>query len=72
MHKEGDEWKTTSTHTPGVIQISHHTVWALRAPGVFMNLINKELLEYLYKGVFMYLDNVLIYFMDYKSHVHFV
>lgn len=39
------------------------------APGVFINLINKLLHKYLYKGVVPYLNNMLIYLDDYYSHV---
>lgn len=41
-------------------------------PGVFMNFINKVLHKFLYKGVFCYLDDMLIYSDNYETHVKLV
>lgn len=39
------------------------------APGVFMNLINDMLHKHLFKGVIVYLDDILIYSPDKPSNV---
>lgn len=38
-------------------------------PIVFMNLINEVLHKYLFKGVIIYLDDLLIYSNDYQKYV---
>ncbi|XP_070810133.1 vomeronasal type-2 receptor 26-like [Pituophis catenifer annectens] len=39
------------------------------APAVFVQLINEVLHEYLYKGILIYLDNILIYTHSLEEHV---
>lgn len=43
-----------------------------RAPAVFMQLLNKMLHEYLYKGVLIYLNDILIYTEIMAEHIKLV
>lgn len=42
------------------------------APAVFMQVINEVLHEHLYRGVLVYLDNILIYTKDMQEHTRLV
>lgn len=65
--REGDERKTSGQFEYFVMPFG-----LPGPPGVFMNLINEALHEYLYKGMVVYLDDVLIYSKDYPSHIELV
>lgn len=42
------------------------------APAMLMQFINEVLHNYLYRGVLVYLDDILIYTKDMKEHTHLV
>lgn len=42
------------------------------APAVFMQLMNEVLHDYLYKGVLVYFDDILIYMKTMEKHVQLV
>lgn len=71
-NKEGDEWKITFNCPLGCFQFRVLPFGLQRAPAVFMQLINKVLHEYLYKGVLTYLDDILIYTETKEEHVKLV
>lgn len=59
--KEGDEWKTAFNCLLGSFQFKVMLFGLQGTPTVFMQLINQVLHEHLYKGVLIYLDNILIF-----------
>ncbi|XP_015283972.1 PREDICTED: RNA-directed DNA polymerase homolog, partial [Gekko japonicus] len=67
--KEGDETKTAFNTPLGQFEYLVMPFGLQGAPGVFMNLINEVLHEHLFKGVLVYLDDILIYSPDLSSHV---
>ncbi|XP_015279038.1 PREDICTED: RNA-directed DNA polymerase homolog, partial [Gekko japonicus] len=67
--KEGDEGKTAFNTPLGQFEYLVMPFCLQGAPGVFMNLINEVMHDLLFKGVIVYLDDVLIYSQDLPSHV---
>lgn len=59
--QEGDEWKMAFNCPLGSYQYRVLMFGLQRTPAVFMQLINKVLHDHLYKGVLVYLDDILIY-----------
>ncbi|XP_013921040.1 PREDICTED: RNA-directed DNA polymerase homolog [Thamnophis sirtalis] len=59
--KEGDEWKTAFNCPLGCFQFRVMPFGLQGVPAVFMQLINEVLHDHLYKGVIVYLDDILIY-----------
>ncbi|XP_060098768.1 zinc finger protein 709-like [Heteronotia binoei] len=70
--KEGDEWKTAFNTPMGQFEYLVMPFGLQGAPGVFMNFINDVLRKYLYQGVVVYLDDIIIYSKDLASHVKLV
>ncbi|XP_013928332.1 PREDICTED: RNA-directed DNA polymerase homolog [Thamnophis sirtalis] len=70
--KEGDEWKTAFNCPLGSFQFRVMPFGLQGAPVVFMQLINEVLHEHLYKGVIVYLDDILIYMETREEHVKLV
>lgn len=59
--KEGDEWKTVFNCPLGYFQFWVLPFGLQGAPVVLMQLINEVLHDYLYKGMLVYLADILIY-----------
>ena len=59
--REGDEWKTAFNCPYGSYQYKVMPFGLSGEPGVFMHFINEVLHDYLYQGVLVYLDDILIY-----------
>lgn len=70
--KEGDEWKTAFNCSLGCFQFRVLPFGLQGAPAVFMQLINQVLHDHLYKGVLVYLDDILIYSECLNDHVKLV
>ncbi|XP_060539362.1 queuine tRNA-ribosyltransferase catalytic subunit 1 isoform X1 [Pantherophis guttatus] len=70
--KEGDEWKTAFNCPLGCFQFQVLSFELQEAPAVFMQLINEVLHEHLYKGVLVYLDDIVIYSESMDDHVKLV
>lgn len=67
--KEGDEWKMEFNCPLGCFQFRVITSDLQGGPAVIMQLINKVLHEHLYKGLLMYLYDILIYTKTRSEHV---
>lgn len=70
--KEGDEWRTALNIPVGQFEYLVMPFSLQGEPRMFMNLINKELHKYLFKGVTVYLDDLLMYSCSYQEHVKLV
>ncbi|XP_039197259.1 malonyl-CoA-acyl carrier protein transacylase, mitochondrial isoform X1 [Crotalus tigris] len=70
--KSGDEWKMAFNCPLGSYQFHVMPFGLQGAPTVFMQLINQVLHKYLYRGVLVYLDDILIYTTTLEEHVHLV
>lgn len=70
--RQGDEWKTTFNCPLGSYQFQVMPFGLQGAPAVFMQLINEVLHEHLYRGVLVYLDDILIYTATMEEHVRLV
>lgn len=70
--RPGDEWKTTFNCPLGSYQFQVMPFGLQGAPAVFMQLINNVLHEFLYRGVLVYLDDILIYTRTMEEHVRLV
>ncbi|KAK9397281.1 hypothetical protein NXF25_020642 [Crotalus adamanteus] len=70
--KEGDEWKTAFNCPLGSYQFKVMPFGLQGAPAVFMQLINEVLHDHLYRGVLVYLDDILIYSQTLEEHVQLV
>lgn len=69
--KEWDEWKTTFNCPLGFYQFRVMPFGIQGIPAIFMQL-NEVLHENLYKGVLVYLEDILIYTETTKEHVKLV
>ncbi|KAK9400665.1 hypothetical protein NXF25_011379 [Crotalus adamanteus] len=70
--REGDEWKTTFNCPLGSYQFKVMPFGLQGAPAVFMQLINEVLHDHLYRGVLVYLDDILIYSSTMEDHIQLV
>ncbi|XP_039215403.1 uncharacterized protein LOC120315311 [Crotalus tigris] len=70
--KAGDEWKTAFNCPLGSFQFRVMPFGLQGAPAVFMQLINQVLHEHLYRGVLVYLDDILIYTTTKDEHINLV
>ncbi|XP_060539018.1 uncharacterized protein LOC132709560 [Pantherophis guttatus] len=70
--RAGDEWKTAFNCPLGSFQFKVMPFGLQGAPAVFMQLINEVLHEHLYKGVLVYLDDILIYTETIDEHIPLV
>ncbi|KAK9412177.1 hypothetical protein NXF25_003352 [Crotalus adamanteus] len=70
--REGDEWKTTFNCPLGSYQFKVMPFGLQGAPAVFMQLINEVLHDHLYRGVLVYLDDILIYSQTLEDHIKLV
>ncbi|XP_058041925.1 uncharacterized protein LOC131199783 [Ahaetulla prasina] len=70
--KEGDEWKTAFNCPLGCFQFRVLPFGLQGAPAVFMQLINEILHQHLFKGVLVYLDDILIYTETMEEHIKLV
>ncbi|KAK9406808.1 hypothetical protein NXF25_005582 [Crotalus adamanteus] len=70
--KKRDEWKTAFNCPLGSYQFKVMPFGLQGAPAVFMQLINEVLHEHLYRGVLVYLDDILIYSQTLEEHVKLV
>ncbi|XP_039178262.1 uncharacterized protein LOC120298525 [Crotalus tigris] len=70
--RAGDEWKTAFNCPLGSFQFRVMPFGLRGAPAVFMQLINQVLHEHLYRGVLVYLDDILIYTATREEHVSLV
>lgn len=68
----GDEWKTTFNCPLGSYQFRVIPFGLQGALVVFMQLINEVMHEYLYQGVLIYLDDILIYTQTIEEHTRLV
>ncbi|XP_077158510.1 uncharacterized protein LOC143820028 [Paroedura picta] len=69
---EGDEWKTAFNTPLGQFEYLVMPFGLSGSPGVFMNVINEALHDLLYRGVVVYLDDVLIYSRGEEEHTALV
>ena len=60
--RKGDEWKTAFNTPTGHYEYLVMPFGLTNAPAVFQNLINDLLRDMLNKFVFVYLDDILIFF----------
>ena len=67
--REGDEWKTAFNTPTGHYEYLVMPFGLTNAPAVFQNLINEVLGDMLNQFVFVYLDDILIFSCDLKTHV---
>ena len=70
--KEGHEHLTAFNTMLGQFEYRVMPFGLSGTGGVFMSVINEVLHDLLYKGVIVYLDDILIYANDKKEHVHLV
>ncbi|XP_070790259.1 vomeronasal type-2 receptor 116-like [Pituophis catenifer annectens] len=70
--REGDEWKTAFNCPLGSFQCKVMPFGLQGALAVFMQLINAVLHDNLYKGVLVYLDDILIYMETIDEHIPLV
>ncbi|XP_015263246.1 PREDICTED: RNA-directed DNA polymerase homolog [Gekko japonicus] len=70
--KAEDEYKTAFNTLLGQFDYRVMPFGLQGAPGVFMNFINEVLHKNLFKGVIVYLDDILIYSPDKPSHIKLV
>lgn len=70
--KEGDECKTAFNCRLGSFQFKVMPFGLQGAPAVFMQLINEMLHEHLYKGILVYLNNILIFSETLEEHTKLV
>ncbi|KAK9410979.1 hypothetical protein NXF25_002154 [Crotalus adamanteus] len=70
--KPGDEWKTAFNCPLGSFQFTVMPFGLKGAPAVFMQTINAVLHEHLYRGVLVYLDDILIYSKTMEEHIRVV
>ena len=70
--KEGDEWKTAFRTQYGQFEYKVMPFGLCNAPATFQGMMNEVLREFLDQGVVVYLDDVLIYSKDRKSHIKLV
>ncbi|KAK7926171.1 hypothetical protein WMY93_008481 [Mugilogobius chulae] len=67
--REGDEWKTAFNTPSGHYEYLVMPFGLTNAPAVFQALVNDVLRDMLNKFVFVYLDDILIFSPDIKTHV---
>lgn len=67
--KQGDEWKTAFNCPLHSYQFRVIPFGLQGPPAVFMQLINEVLHEHLYRGVLVYLDDILIYISNMEEHI---
>ncbi|KAK9408147.1 hypothetical protein NXF25_006921 [Crotalus adamanteus] len=70
--KPGDERKTVFNCPLGSFQFTVMPFGLKGAPAVFMQTINAVLHEHLYRGVLVYLDDILIYSKTMAEHIRLV
>lgn len=70
--REGVEWKMAFNCPLGSYQFQVMLFGLQGAPAVFMQLINEVLYQHLYKGVLVYLNDILIYTKTKEEHVKLV
>lgn len=70
--KQGDEWKTGFNTQNGHYEYLVMPFGLCNAPAVFQAFVNEVLREFLNISVFVYLDDILIFSPDAKSHVNHV
>lgn len=65
--KEGDEWKTALKTHIGHFEYLVMPFTLTNVPAVFQNLVNNGLQDFIYRFVFVYLDDILILIQDHRS-----
>lgn len=66
--KEGDQWKTAFNTPLGHFEYEVMPFGLTNAPAVFQSLVNDVLRDMLNRFVFVYLDDILIFSPDLKTH----
>lgn len=66
--RAGDEWKTGFNTPLGHFSTNGMTKYSTNAPAVLQALVNDVLRDFLNRFVFVYLDDILIYFVDLQPH----
>ena len=66
--KEGDEWKAAFNMSTGHWEYLVIPFGLTNAPAIFQTLVNDVLGDMINKFVFVYLDNILIFSQDARSH----
>ena len=68
----GDEWKTSFRCRYGLYEYTVMPFGLCNAPSTFQSMINDVFHDLLDEGVVVYVDNILIYSEDKKSHIELV
>ena len=69
---KGDEWKTAFRCRYGLYEYTVMPFGLCNAPSTFQSMINDVFHDLLNEGVVVYLDDILIYIEDEKSHIDLV
>ena len=69
---KGDEWKTAFRYRYGLYEYTVMPFGLCNAPSMFQSMINDVFHDLLDEGVVVYLDDILIYSEDEKSHIDLV
>src|SRR5437588_12776905 len=69
---KGDEWKTAFRCRYGLYEYTVMPCGLCNAPATFQSMINDVFHDLLDEGVVVYLDDILIYNEDEKSHIELV
>ena len=68
--KEGDKWKPAFKTRYGMYEYKVIAFGLANAPSVFQKYVNNVLKEHLYKGVVVYIDDILIYATSEQELIH--
>ncbi|KAJ8002314.1 hypothetical protein DPEC_G00178590 [Dallia pectoralis] len=67
--REGDEWKTAFSTTSGHYEYLVMPYGLMNAPSVFQSFVNNIFRDMIGRGVFVYIDDILVYSENRTDHV---
>ena len=70
--RKGDEWKTAFRTRYSLYEYKVIPLGLVNAPATLQTMMNEILREFLYDGVVIYIDDILIYSKDPKDHTTLV